>query len=240
MQEYNYYGSIYLLRNKINGRCYVGQTTMKVEHRWKYYKAIKCKNQTKLYNALKKYGWDSFETMVLCYAENQSELNEKEIHCAKIFDCHVNGYNIKECGSKGKMSLESRQKLSIKIKALTSGVKKSEKHKLGMSVARLGKPISEAAKKKISDKLKGRISNRKGAVLSEETKLKISKNKMGKKINVNRINCIGHKHTEETKLKISNMKKGIAVRFGPHTDTTKNKIKEAIKIHWEKRRSQLN
>lgn len=44
------------------------------------------------------------------------------------------------------------------------------------------KPLSEKTKLKLHNALKGRISNRKGAVLSEKTKLKISKGLTGRKI----------------------------------------------------------
>ena len=116
MNDYNYYGLVYLLRNKINGKCYIGQTSRTLEIRFKSYKYGKCKSQTRLYCALKKYGWDNFHKELLCYAENQEELNQKEVHCINIFNSIKAGYNLREGGSNGQFSDESKLKMSLSQK----------------------------------------------------------------------------------------------------------------------------
>lgn len=47
-------------------------------------------------------------------------------------------------------------------------------------MVKIGKILSEETRKKISEKLKGRTSNRKGVVLSENSKTKMSLAKKGK------------------------------------------------------------
>ena len=56
--------TIYCHKNKINNMCYIGQTCRKyVKTRWNLGKGYWC--STKFYNAIKKYGWDNFEHIIL-------------------------------------------------------------------------------------------------------------------------------------------------------------------------------
>ena len=56
-------GSIYIIRNTINDKVYIGQTTMTVMERFKnHLKPSTCKQRStyKLYNAMNKYGKENF------------------------------------------------------------------------------------------------------------------------------------------------------------------------------------
>lgn len=92
---------IYLHKNKINGKVYVGQTTQSVEERWKNGKAYK--GCTYFNNAINKYGWNNFEHIILEQGDwDQETLDKKEqyyidLYWAKNPDY---GYNIKDGGSK--------------------------------------------------------------------------------------------------------------------------------------------
>lgn len=48
---------IYKITNP-NGKIYIGQST-NIDKRFYRYKRLECKGQIKLYNSLKKYGWDA-------------------------------------------------------------------------------------------------------------------------------------------------------------------------------------
>jgi group I intron endonuclease len=41
-----------------SGKIYIGQST-NIENRFNSYRILDCKKQIKLYNSLKKYGWDN-------------------------------------------------------------------------------------------------------------------------------------------------------------------------------------
>jgi group I intron endonuclease len=70
---------------------YIGQST-NIEKRFETYKKHYCKEQTKLYESLKKYGWfyHSFEIIEECKEE---ELNKKEQYWIKQYNCVLNGMN---------------------------------------------------------------------------------------------------------------------------------------------------
>ena len=55
--------TIYLHRNKINNKVYIGQTIQSPEERWKNGNGYK--GCYYFYNAIQKYGWDNFEHIIL-------------------------------------------------------------------------------------------------------------------------------------------------------------------------------
>lgn len=84
---------IYQIKNKINGKSYIGKTEYGVERRWKEH--IRASQQTKnnhraLYRAMNKYGIDNFEHYLLKETDTP---NEDEIFYIQKFDTYHNGYN---------------------------------------------------------------------------------------------------------------------------------------------------
>ena len=93
---------IYLHKNKINGKVYIGQTIQNVEERWKNGKAYK--SCTRFNNAINKYGWDNFEHIILEQGDwDQKTLDEKEQYYINLYQAKnpKYGYNIKDGGNKG-------------------------------------------------------------------------------------------------------------------------------------------
>jgi group I intron endonuclease len=108
-------GRIYIHKNKINGKCYVGQTTQKPKHRWGI-NGIKYKDSPKFYNAIQKYGWNNFEHIVLpTIYTNIDELNQAEIDVIKDLDSIDNGYNISSGGYCRKQNQDFIDKVSKPI-----------------------------------------------------------------------------------------------------------------------------
>lgn len=94
--------TIYLHRNKLNGKVYIGQTIQQnPEDRWKNGKGYKTCYY--FYNAIQKYGWDNFEHVILEQNENwtQEELNIKEKEYIAKYQANnpQYGYNITSGGS---------------------------------------------------------------------------------------------------------------------------------------------
>ena len=103
---------IYGLRNKTNGKWYVGQSKRSIHSRWVEYKNVhRNKGQVKLYKALRKYGYDGFEKIILeeCLPE-QAILDAREDYWIRFYDSVENGYNCRYGGSNGTMSDEVKRK----------------------------------------------------------------------------------------------------------------------------------
>jgi len=74
------FGIVYVIRNIINNKVYIGQTTRKLNKRIHEYKQAYNKNilyNQYLLNALKKYSWENFEFLIIDTANNIDELNKK-------------------------------------------------------------------------------------------------------------------------------------------------------------------
>jgi len=104
---------IYKITNP-KSKIYIGQS-IDIDRRFRFYKKINCKSQTKLYNSLKYYGFDNhkFEIITECL---DFELNDLERYYQDLYDVSGNmGLNCILTTSKnrsGKMSKESIQKIS--------------------------------------------------------------------------------------------------------------------------------
>lgn len=89
-------GSIYIIRNTVNQKVYIGQTTMTVRERFMSHmkpSTSKTKRNYKLYNAVLKYGRDKFFVETLEENIPLSEINEKEIYYIQKYNSFFDGYN---------------------------------------------------------------------------------------------------------------------------------------------------
>jgi hypothetical protein len=92
-------GYIYKLISP-SGKCYIGQTINMNRRLSDYRRFHHYENQSKLFNAIKKYGFDTFvheilETITLdSKSELQEKLNELEVSYILEYDCVKSGYNI--------------------------------------------------------------------------------------------------------------------------------------------------
>ena len=123
------YGIIYKITNKINKKCYIGQSIYKfneryprsgngIERVYKLHLSLKqrgLKYNTHLLNSIEKYGFEAFETIEMYdIAFSREELNIKEKHYIQLFNCYKDGYN-RTLGGDGKSgwipSEETRKKI---------------------------------------------------------------------------------------------------------------------------------
>jgi len=121
---------IYGLKNKFNGKWYIGQTKNSIQRRWGQYKRLDCKNQPKLLRALKKYGYDGFEkiNLEIC-PPNREVLNSREDYWITEKNSIKGGYNIRTGGFSGKFNSETRAKMS----ASHRGKKFTKEHRKKLS-----------------------------------------------------------------------------------------------------------
>jgi len=171
------------------GKIYIGQST-NIEKRKKYYLNYQCKQQTKIYNSLLKYGFDAhdFDIIEEC---SESHLDELEIWWKMFYgiQCVENGLNCNYWDYSPLKGKKQSQETKDKISLANKGLKRSEEVKFKMSKASLGisrpKPVgfgSDRIGVKLSEKVRNKISNSKINVKpGENTKFKMSKSALGKK-----------------------------------------------------------
>lgn len=87
---------IYKITNKINNKCYIGQS-VNIETRWKHHKN-NCFNKNEhiydchFYRSLRKYGIENFKFEIIEKC-NQDKLNDREMYWISYYDSYKNGYN---------------------------------------------------------------------------------------------------------------------------------------------------
>lgn len=142
---------IYGLRSKTTGRWYIGQS-VNIVSRLKKYRRLNCKRQQKIYNAIKKYGYDDFEEVVLeAGITAPAELNTREVYWSQKYNSILGGYNSRECGgARGKPSEETRKKVSLKLKGISRSVETKRKISASKKVWWSTRPDAEHAKRELA------------------------------------------------------------------------------------------
>ncbi|MHA1457690.1 MAG: GIY-YIG nuclease family protein, partial [Promethearchaeota archaeon] len=122
------FGYIYRVKNKVNGKRYVGQTIssrwkktqIPIEERWKeeigeaIRKARRGERLRNIERAIMKYGANNFELKEQDIANSQQELDDKETNWIRELDSMnpEKGYNMKEGGLGGRLSEQAKENLS--------------------------------------------------------------------------------------------------------------------------------
>lgn len=181
---------IYLLTNKINNKIYIGQTWLKLENRMGK-SGGNYNNSPYLYHAIKKYGSDNFFYEILCFCETQEQADNAENFYIQLYNSRdpLIGYNIKEGGSHGKHSEESKLKISKSVIKHIDNLSVGERVKrvFGISEYWLGKergPQTQEKKDNNSEFFKKWHSENIHPMLgkhhTEESKQKISESNIGR------------------------------------------------------------
>jgi group I intron endonuclease len=198
---------IYLIRNTVNGKAYVGQTIRTLEERWHQHKqqGIHRYKNDALHNALLKYGIDAFEIAVLDdSASTLDELNALEkFHIKAQGTLSPHGYNLTTGGFSYQRSAETLAKMSAALK----GRKMPESMRQKLRAANTGRKCSPETRAKISAATKGR-EGKKGFKHSHETIARMSAAQKG------------HPVSPQMREKLSVIKKGKAL----HSPETRAKI----------------
>lgn len=90
---------IYMHRNKVDGKIYIGKTCQEPLKRFGS-NGVGYRQCDHFYNAIKKYGWNQFEHLILCEGLTLQEANKKETELIQQYhstDPSV-GYNIRYGG----------------------------------------------------------------------------------------------------------------------------------------------
>lgn len=160
-----------------SGKIYIGQSGNIVK-RFKAYNSGSCKMQNKLYNSIKKYGWNNHSTEILIDNINNDELlNSLEYYFIELYNSVDEGLNC-----------------SYTVGSFFKYKTHSEETKLKMSLKRTG---VKRGKYNYTDEQRNNFSNyrkkllaegtiihgRKGKIISEETRDKMRASAIARHIN---------------------------------------------------------
>ena len=103
---------VYMHKLKKDNRVYIGITKQEPQKRWQ--NGLGYIHSSYFYNAIKKYGWENFEHIILFQNLSKEEAEYKEIELIKKYKANIKGYgfNINEGGSAPIMTKEQKIKIS--------------------------------------------------------------------------------------------------------------------------------
>jgi group I intron endonuclease len=125
-------GCVYLVKNTVNGKQYVGMTTKDLGFRIRcHLQSVDSGSSLLFHRAIRKYGIESFIWRVLMEEDSLNALKESEMVCVRLFKTKVpSGYNLTD-GGEGVQGLvvseETRKRLSESHKGHVPWIK-GKKH----------------------------------------------------------------------------------------------------------------
>jgi len=155
-------GVIYKITNPTD-KIYIG-CTIDWKRRFSEYRRLSMAGQRKLYNSLKKYGYENhvFEIIEEC---EENMLHEREIYYINYYNCIAEGLNIRLGNRNGRLTEETKQKISESLKGRpvtwethgSKGYKYTDEQKQKMRKPRVNKwerekLVSESNVKEIREK----------------------------------------------------------------------------------------
>jgi group I intron endonuclease len=130
---------VYMHVNKINNKKYIGQTCQNPKARWA--NGLGYIESPRFYNAIKKYGWDNFDHIIIQQNLTLEDANALEEFLIKKFNTtsSEHGYNLQSGGMNKLHSTETKKKMSNAHR----GKLRSKESKKKMSVAKKDKYIGK-------------------------------------------------------------------------------------------------
>lgn len=146
---------LYLIRNKINDKVYVGQTKNFVKRKINHINTARSGAEYPLYRSMRKHGIENFEFSIL--EECADELaNDREKHWVNHYDSYIacKGYNLTRGGAcKPENQALRNVKLSERFRGVGNPMYGIDRH--GNKAAFWGKHHTDDAKRRIGDAMRG-------------------------------------------------------------------------------------
>ena len=143
---------VYLVTNLTNGKRYVGKTKRDLGQRWREHVTHSHgrSEEMALYVAIRKHGADAFELSVLEECSSEETLNEAEKRWIRELGTFRREYNMTEGGD----GLKGYKHTEDTKRRMSEARKGTRNHNYRKVWGRQG-PLSEEARRKISEKKKG-------------------------------------------------------------------------------------
>ncbi len=171
-------GLVYRITNKVNGKIYIGRTSMTLNRRFSRHLSDSRRHfNSRIAAAIRKHGIDSFIIEQIDKADTHQELVDLEtsyIKKLKVTDPKI-GYNIIENGYGGYPPVLSKETREI-IRQKLIGYKHTEEAKKRMSEGQRKSKTPEL-NKRVSDSLMGEKNHFYGKKHTKETRIKMKKSK---------------------------------------------------------------
>jgi group I intron endonuclease len=207
-------GTIYVATNLVNGKQYVGQTTITLKERW--YQHKNGTNCPLIHRAIQKYGMEKFK--IISFPCLEEDLDWTEGFLQKEFNTIApNGYNLILNEAQHRRHNESSKEKMKKNHADFSGKNHPQYGLRGEKSVNFGRVFSQEEKEKVKEGLlkyfqkfpqahKGKNNPMFNKEHRLDTKEKMKLSKIGKYFGKNNPN-FGHKWTQEQKDAQSNKMK---------------------------------
>jgi len=184
-------GIIYVARNRVNGKAYVGKTVSglairKAAHRREAEAGSRCP----FHRAIRKWGFETFEFVVLQECVGKSLLRIERIWISVVQSLLPNGYNLTPGGEEGTETAEHARRIS------QGKLGKKRPDMTGPNNPRFGRPMPEETRRKLSAATKRQMTPEAREFLS-------------------RI-AIGRRHSQETRAKIAEIGRNSTYRGDRH------------------------
>lgn len=233
---------VYVIKNSINDKVYVGQTRNHIQRKTTHWHCARKNNMKPLYVAMRELGSENFTFAVLEECESREIAVDLERRWIQHFDSFNVGYNLTRSGG---------------FHVGNKGRKFSEDHKRKISEAHKGKTFSVETRRKIGEATKRRFNENhpmRGKHLSDEVRANISRamrelyaSPKGAEIRAKISETLnGTKPSSETRQKISDAGKGrkhspeTIARMKSHifTEEHRHKLSEAARLREERKRQE--
>jgi group I intron endonuclease len=213
---------IYLIRNEINGKVYVGKSRW-LRHRFRQHRSklnLGKHPNAHLQAAWNLYGAERFTFQVLEHLPEGDLLllAQREAHWSATFQATdpASGYNLTQVTPETTevRSLESRRKQSV---ALT-GRKLSAVHRQRMSAAQRGRKLTAQTKARLSVRAKGRV-------FSDEHRQHLREQRLGRKQSPEAVEKTAAAHRGQQRSDETRAKQSAALVGRPLAESTKEKLR---------------
>lgn len=214
----------YLITNAVNGKKYVGITTVPTKRFQQHLKAAREGSRHALHCAISKYGSDAFIYEIIGSAETWDDLAALEISLIAHHRSFVSdgGYNMTR-GGDGAVGYKHRPEVCEARRLARVGFKHTPEALAKISATHKGRPCSAETRAKMSAARVGRkmseaaCANRRGRTLKPEHVETLRAINTGNKYSV------GLKRTDAQRAHLSEIKRGKPV----HDEAARQKLREA-------------
>ena len=140
---------IYKITNRLNGKVYIGQTSVGLEKRWRkhVYNAVNHVHDNHFKRAIRKYGASAFCKEILIDGLTSEESNKYEELYIELYGTFEFGYN----STRGGDNYEFTPEVKRKISECRKGEKNPMYGRTGEKAPRYGRTHSEETKKRIAE-----------------------------------------------------------------------------------------